>query len=122
MEFRDYLLSLHDANQQPLHVSRRKTFVVGFICTFDAVLRLADELLAEQRLPYFPTVRISQDFKETLFSKICCMGEHNNNPSAVAFRPALRSLLTKQFISSSKSANIRPLRSGVESTRSPCAW
>ena len=33
------------------------------------------------------------------------MGGHNDNPSAVAFRYALRGLLTKQFISSSKSAN-----------------
>ena len=94
MEFRDYLLSLHNANQQPLHISKRKTLVVGFVCTFDAVLRLADELFAEQWLTYFPTFRISQDFIETLFSKTRCMGGHNNNPSAVAFRSALRGSLS----------------------------
>lgn len=103
-EFKDYLLTLQDSSKQPLYATRRKTFIIGFVCTFQSVLMLANELFAEG-LKYFPTFRISQDFIETLFSKIRRMGGHNTNPTAPLFKAALRKLLCKQSIDASSSAN-----------------
>ena len=45
-EVKAYYLSLDDPDHQLLHTSRRKTFIVGFICTFNAVLELASDLFA----------------------------------------------------------------------------
>lgn len=106
-ELKEYLLSLEDANHKPLHLSRRKTFVIGFICTSQALIMLAKDLFALgiPSLTYLPTFRVSQDFIETLFSKIRRMGGHNNNPTSLGFKSALRSLLTKQAIAASKSGN-----------------
>lgn len=103
-EFSSYLLNLEDGNHSMLHTSRRKTFVVGFICTFNALLLLSDDLFADD-FTYLSTFRASQDFVETLFSKIRRMGGHNNNPTAVGFRAALRKLLMKQSVCSSPVAN-----------------
>lgn len=102
--FKTYLLSLQSANGQPLFRSRRKTFIVGFVNTFCAVIMLADDLFSLE-LTYFPTFRISQDFIETLFSKIRRMGGCSSNPTPVLFRSALKKLLCKQAVNSSKSAN-----------------
>lgn len=104
-QFSSYLLTLDDTSHSSIYTSRRKTFVVGFICTFKAVLLLANDLFKANIVSYFPTFRISQDFIETLFSKIRRMGGHNNNPTSSGFKSALRNLLTKQAISASKSAN-----------------
>lgn len=104
-ELRDYLLSLDDSNHQPLYSSRRKTFIVGFICTFNAVISLAEDLFQDKVVSYLPTFRISQDFIETLFSKVRRMGGHNNNPTAVHFKSALRNLIAKISVSASTSAN-----------------
>jgi hypothetical protein len=90
---------------------RCKAFVVGFICTFKAILELADDLFKGNVVSYLPTFRISQDFIETLFSKIRRMGGHNTNPTAVLFKSALRSLLTKQAINSSEAANCLDVQS-----------
>lgn len=103
-EFKEYLLSLRDPNHQLLHTTRRKTFIIGFVCTFQAVIQLAEELFT-LGYNYFPTFRVSQDFIETLFSKVRRMGGHNNNPTSLGFRSALRKLLTKQSITASKFAN-----------------
>ena len=103
-EFRDYLLTLEDAEHKPLFSSRRKTLVVGFICTFDAVLRQSQDLFVSGQT-YFPTFRVSQDIIETLFSKIRRMNGHNNNPTSQGFKHALRRLVAKQAIMASKSGN-----------------
>lgn len=66
---------------------------------------LADDLFTEGILSYLPTFRISQDFIETLFSKIRRMGEHNTNPTALGFKNTLRNLLAKQAISASNCGN-----------------
>jgi hypothetical protein len=102
--FRKYILSIQDSSGQPLYRGRRKTFIVGFINTFHAVLMLAEELFSSG-LKYLPTFRISQDFIETLFSKIRRMGGHNSNPTCVLFKAALKKLLCKQFVQGSNSAN-----------------
>ena len=103
-ELKEYLLSLDDHNGNPLYCSQRKTFIVGFSWTSEAVVRLARDLFSEN-FTYFPTFWVSQDHIETLFSKIRRMGGHNNNPTSVAFTSALRNLLAKQPIVASKSAN-----------------
>ena len=103
-EFRDYLLTLEDAEHKPLFSSRHKTFVVGFICTFDAVLCLSQDLFMFGQT-YLPIFRMSQDFIETLLSKIRRMGGHKNNPTSQGFKHALRRLLARQAIMTSKSGN-----------------
>ena len=71
-ELKKYLLSLKDVNHNPLYMSRRKTFIVGFVCTFHSLLLSAKDLFAlrDVTITCLPTFRISQDFIETLFSKI----------------------------------------------------
>ena len=103
---REYLLSLKDAENQPLCMSRRRTFIVGFICSFQSALMLAEDLFQNKDNQYFLTFRMSQDFIETFFSKIRRMGGCNNNPTASQFRSALRRLLCKQQVTASQSANV----------------
>lgn len=105
-DFSSYLLALQTKEGAPLHKSRRKTFVLGFICTFTSILSLAKLLLREEGFEYILTFRFSQDHIETLFSKIRRMGGFNNNPTASHFRFALRKLLAAQSIKSSKYANV----------------
>lgn len=102
-EFKTYLLSLNTVDGMPLHKSRRKTFIIGFLSTFQSILSLSSELLGPYQ--YIITFRFSQDHIETLFSKIRRMGGFNNNPPAPHFKAALKRLLCKQSIQTSKSAN-----------------
>lgn len=103
-EFSSYLLSLKTPDGKPLSHSRRKTFIIGFISTFEFALKLSAELLSNGQ-EYFVTFRLSQDHIETLFSKIRRMGGFNNNPPASHFKAAIKRLLAKQSVCSSSSAN-----------------
>lgn len=110
-EFSTYLQTLKNMDGVPLVMSRRKTFVVGMISTFHAIIQLSGELLTHS--DYMLTFRFSQDHLETLFSKIRRMGGFNNNPPACHFKSALRRLLCVQSIRSSRSANVLDCESTV---------
>jgi len=59
-----------------LYLSRRRTFVVGFICTPKAVDFLSKDLLLSDKagLKYLLIFRVSQDHLESFFGKIPSMG------------------------------------------------
>jgi hypothetical protein len=69
-EMKAYLLSLKDSNQSSLYLSRRKTFVIGFVCTSEALIMFAKDLFSLKDCPMtcLPPFTISQDFIENLFS------------------------------------------------------
>lgn len=98
-----YLLSLKLQDGTPLYDSRRKTFVVGLICTLRSAIAMYIDLQASHS--FLPTFRLSQDPIETLFSKVRRMGGHNNNPTVVEFQASIRRLVLKQNINASTSAN-----------------
>ena len=102
-DFSTYLLSLKTVDGIPLHRSRKKTFIVGFLATSTSILELSHLLLGSYH--YILTIRFSQDHIECLFSKIRRMGGYNNNPSSLQFKAALKRLLCKQSIQSSQAAN-----------------
>lgn len=104
IQFCDYLLSLKTCDGTPLKSSRRKTFVIGFTNTFQALLSLSKDLLSHG-YSYVLSFRISQDHIETLFSKIRRMGGFNNNPSSSHFKAALRKLLMNISVKGSGNAN-----------------
>lgn len=54
---------------------------------------------------YLLTYRLSQDHLETLFSRIRRRGGWNNNPNSLQFKYALRALLQKNGVTSSKQGN-----------------
>ena len=106
-DFISYLHSLQTPSGDPLFQSRRKTFIVGFTATANCVMQLADSLLSSPSAGYefLLTFRLSQDHIETLFSKVRRMHGCNNNPNVSQFRSAIKRLLCKQSIQSSKAAN-----------------
>jgi len=63
------------ASGEPLYLSRRRTVVLGFICTSKAVGLLAKNLLLSDKagLEYLLTFRISQDHLESFFGKVRLM-------------------------------------------------
>ena len=103
-DFSSYLRSLKNIDGVPIVQSRRKTFAVGMISAFHAIIQLSGELLGNS--DYILTFRFSQDHLETLFSKIRRMGGFHNNPPACHFKAALKRLLCVQSIRASKSANV----------------
>lgn len=103
------MLGLQTENGQPLSQSRRRTFIVGFVAASTTAISLSQHLLSDSNqhgaFEYFLTFKLSQDPIETLFSKIRRMGGFSNNPNTVQFKSALKKLLVKLSIQSSKSAN-----------------
>ena len=95
------------ASGEPLYPSRRRTFVLGFICTTKAVGLLSKDLLLSDKagLEYLLTFRISQDHLESFFGKVRSMGgeittrmSSSSNPYYAAYWPdnlsPIRSLRT----------------------------
>ena len=72
-----------------------------------SILSISKNLLerAESPFEYVLTYRFSQDTLEMYFSKIRSRFGWNNNPTALQFKYALRSLLLKNKIEAPKTAN-----------------
>ena len=124
-DFICYLLSLRTPLGEPLHQSRRRTFIAGFTATAKSALDIASDLLSSPD-EHFLTFRLSQDHVETLFSKVRRMFGFNNNPNVLQFRSAIKRLVCKQAVEASKAANVLDCEStsGVfklEWRRSPIA-
>jgi len=64
------------ASGEQLYLSRRRTFVLGFIFTSKAVGLIVKDLLLSDKagLEYLLTFRISQDHLESFFGKVRLMG------------------------------------------------
>ena len=102
-----YLTTLVDKDGIKLVAGPRKTFIVGFALSSKSILSLAKRLLERDynRFDYLLTYRFSQDQLEMFFSKIRSRLGWNNNPNALQFKWALRALLQKNEVTSSKTAN-----------------
>ena len=102
-----YMTTLVDADGIKLVNGPRKTFIVGFALSAHSILSLAKHLLHRDynAFEYLLTYRFSQDQLEMFFSKIRSRLGWNNNPNAMQFKWALRALLQKNEVTSSKTAN-----------------
>ena len=105
------LKCLKDTNAMPLIESPRKTFIIGFCISAYSILTISKALLEKGESPfeYILTYRFSQDPIEIYFSKIRGRFERNNNPTALQFKYALRSLLLKTKVESPSTANCVPV-------------
>ena len=103
-EFMTYLLSLKAPNGIWLHTSKRKTFILKFISTSEAILELSTELLSTDG--WLLTFSFFNDLLEMLFSNVRRMFGFNNKPNVIQFRSAIRTLLCKQAVQASKAANV----------------
>ncbi len=94
----EILKSLKTADGVAVVDGPRKTFVQGFAISADSILAVSEELLQRHNLPYkyVLTYRFSQDPLEMFFSKIRSRLGWNNNPNALQFKYALRSLLLRK--------------------------
>ena len=102
-----YLTTSVDKDDIKLVNGPRKTFIVGFALSSQSILLLAERLLHRDynTFDYLLTYRFSQDQLEMFFSKIRSRLGWNNNPNALQFKWALRALLQKNEVTSSKTAN-----------------
>ena len=77
------------------------------MCSIHSLKAIAQELLTPHHNPlkYVLTYKFSQDHIELLFSKIRLKGGHNNNPTVIQLKSALRSILIWNSIEPSKTGN-----------------
>lgn len=103
-ETRDYMCQLK-INGEYILQHRRRTPALGFIINTISFPNLAMDLLQSGVLTYFLTYKASQDHLEMFFSCLRAAGGHNDNPSALQVRYALRKLLFKNSVTPSVNAN-----------------
>ena len=105
------LTSLTDENGLKIVSGPRKAFIRGFAISAKSILAIAKDLLQRSNSPYefVLTYKFSQDKLEMFFSKIRGRLGWNNNPNALQFKYALRSLLLANKIESSSTANCVPV-------------
>lgn len=100
----DYLKIL-SINGTPILEHSRKMFVLGFLTNINSLKMLSDRLLKELNFKYILMYKFSQDHLELLFSCIRSRGGHNNNPNVQQFKCALRKLMYRNCVQTSKSGN-----------------
>lgn len=102
----NYMKQLTTIDDKPITSTRRKTFVIGFetaALSYVAVSQKVFQLSPDTK--FLLAYKLNQDHLESLFSKIRLRGGWNNNPDALQFQAALKSLLLKNEVESSSSAN-----------------
>ena len=94
-ETRNVLLTATQSNNQKVCEGKRKIAFIGFAFNIQILLGLSDYMLTQIQpsFKYVLTYKFSQDHLEIFFSNIRHCGGWNNNPSALQFRSAYRSLL-----------------------------
>ena len=105
MSMINFLQSLKGPNMQPISSSRRQSVVNGFCIAIKSTIEIANTLLNTPFYNYVLTYRMSQDHLELLFSRIRRKSGWNNDPNTTNFTSSMRSLLLKNAISPSVSAN-----------------
>ena len=106
MQIVRYLYSLKDMQDEPLHVSRRKTFIFGFAAAVKSVSAVARDVLSvADNFKYLLTYSFSQDHLELFFSRVWRRFGNNNNPNIRQFKTAMKQLLLKNSIDVSASTN-----------------
>lgn len=103
-ETRVYLGQLK-INGEGILTHRRRTPALGFIIDTISFTNLALDLLQNGVVKYFLTYKTSQDHLEMFFSCLRAAGGHNDNPSALQVRYALRKLLFRNSVTPSINAN-----------------
>lgn len=103
-ETREYLCKLK-IDGCPILQHRRKTPCLGLIIDTFSFSQLALDLLQKGILKYFLTYKCSQDHLEMFFSCLRASGGHNDNPSALQVKYALRKLLFRNSVTPSVNAN-----------------
>lgn len=89
----DYLYSLKTATGQDLWKSKRKTFILGFAASIKSTIAIAKDLLMNQNFKFILTYKLSQDAIEIFFGFMRGRLGHNNNPTCLQFKHALKSTL-----------------------------
>jgi len=99
-------------SDEQLVMSRRPTFILGFVGTATACLCLAQDLV---RTGYsiLVTFQLSQDHLKSFFGKLPGMGCCNNNPTSGQLKRAIKKLLARQYVTASAASNC--LNSGTNS-------
>ena len=111
-ESAQYLLNLKQNSEASklLVTHKRKTFILGFVVTIKSTIEMADEMFSlSYPFKYILTYKFSQDHIELLFSCIRSMGGWNNNPNCLQLKYALRKMLMRNAVTSSKNANCQLL-------------
>ena len=103
----DYFLSLKDSRGNFIWNNKRKTAIWGFVYSIYSLMSLSQELLTcdNNPLKYILTYKLSQHHLELHFSKIRLRGGHNNNPTVVQLKAALRSILLRNSIEPARTGN-----------------
>lgn len=84
----------------------RKTGFVGFLICINNLKNMYNDYCIKQKLLlYIPTYKFSQDHVETFFACIRAHGGHNNNPTTIQFKSALKKLLINTEIKDIHSGN-----------------
>ena len=106
-EINSYLQQLEDPEGKKLVNGPRKTFILGFAVSSRSIIALARRLLERNynKFDYVLTYRFSQDQIEMYFSKIRSRLGWNNNPTALQFKWALRTLLQNNLITAPTTGN-----------------
>ena len=103
-----YLLSLktNETPPQLLSMSKRKTFIIGFVACIKSTISMATEMFSIPKpFKYLLTYKFSQDHIELLFSCIRSRGGWNNNPNCLQMKYALRKMMMRNAITASQNAN-----------------
>jgi len=107
-----FLLSLCDSNGKKVTETKRRMCILGFIASIDAIIFLSERLLTTVngingvQLRYLLTHKLSQDHVEMFFSTIRRRGGWNNNPTALQFAIAYRSILSRVGAVPSDNGNV----------------
>ena len=119
-----YLALLKDVNGLPLLQHRRKTFVSGLIITATSTEKLSNVLLNQSINPfsYVLTYKYSQDHLELLNSCIRGKNGFNNNPDIRQFKSALKKILLRASVVSSKYSNCMFFEEDVSSPVFSLKW
>jgi hypothetical protein len=88
-----YIRSLTDSAGREILTSRRKTGFLGFLSNIHAYNSMFEQLVEGGHLKYLLTYKTSQDHLELFFGAIRSRNGQNDNPTAVQFCSAYKSLL-----------------------------
>ena len=113
-----YLQKLEQMDGTKLVSGPRKTFVCGFALSSNSIIALARRLLERDfnKFNYLLTYRFSQDQIEMFFSKIRSRLGWNQNPTALQFKWAMRTLLQKNQITAPPTSNCQEIDDKTEFT------
>jgi len=101
----EYLYTLMGPDSSKLCSCRRKAFIVGFAAAVKSIFEIAKTILIEPDFKYLMTYRFSQDHLELFFAQVRRRHSWSNNPNVLQFKAAMKSLLVKNSISPSITAN-----------------